>query len=425
MTDPSPVATTVTGAGPSEPSGPDTRERLRARWRQWRWPLVAAAAVLLGALVTAALTRGSGGRDLDPNGTTPNGSKAVVQILRQHGVQVTTVTQAIRLPEALGGAATLVVVHPNLLGPDELTQILGASPNLVLVEPDATVLDRLAPFAIPAGLVPARTAAADCFDPDAVAAGASRAGGHLYRLAQPGLDLPVCYRDPGFPEAGTMVRGQSGRTRVSVLGQADVLRNGHLIEQGDAALALRVLGTQSRLVWFWPDPLQLAGGQEQPTLSELLPRWVPWAALQLVLAALVAIAWRARRLGRLVPEPLPVVVRAAETQEGRARLYRQARARGRAAATLRTATLRRIASRLDIPPEADPTTVVTLVADATGRAPGELQAVLLGPAPADDRTLARLADDLDAVERALGGPTSRHGRQHDAAGRKQREAQER
>ena len=70
-----------------------------------------------------------------------------------------------------------------------------------------------------------------------------------------------------------------------------------------------------------------------------------WPCWQLVIAlALLALA-RARRLGRLVVEPLPVVVRAAESVEGRARLYRSGNARGRAADALRAGPRDRLAPR--------------------------------------------------------------------------------
>src|SRR5207344_1672390 len=118
-----------------------------------------------------------------------------------------------------------------------------------------------------------------------------------------------------------------------------VLMNGHLAEDGNAALGLRLLGGHPVLVWYLPDPLDRAAGAAPPTLTQLLPSWVCWVAVQLLVAAAVAVVWRSRRLGRLVTEQLPVVVRAAETQEGRARLYRSSRARGRAAAPLRTASL--------------------------------------------------------------------------------------
>ena len=55
-----------------------------------------------------------------------------------------------------------------------------------------------------------------------------------------------------------------------------------------------------------------------------------------------------RRLGRLVREPLPVVVRAVETTERRGRLYRRAGDRARAAAVLRLAPADRLARRLAV-----------------------------------------------------------------------------
>jgi hypothetical protein len=192
---------------------------------------------------------------------------------------------------------------------------------------------------------------------------------------------------------------------VTVIGQSDLLTNEYFGSDGNAALALWSLGEQPSMIWYTPDPLEpMSVGPERRTVGDLLPDWVFWVVFQLAVVIAVTILWRARRLGRLVPEPLPVIVRAAETQEGRARLYRQASARGRAAATLRTATLRRLAARLAAPAGTTPDQLVTLVAEVTRRGPsGEpaLHALLLGPAPESDAALIRLADDLDAVEREL------------------------
>jgi hypothetical protein len=189
---------------------------------------------------------------------------------------------------------------------------------------------------------------------------------------------------------------------VVVLGQADVLTNAHLDADANAAVALRLLGTEPSLTWIVPDPLQ-AGSEQGPSLGSLLPGWVRWVVLQACLALLLALLWRARRLGPVVREPLPVAVRGAETLLGRARLYRRARAVDRAAATLRTAVLRRLAVRLAVPPAAGPDAVAVRVAAATGRDPVRVRQVLLGPAPADERALVALADDLDALDREVPG----------------------
>jgi hypothetical protein len=402
------------GTGPAAAAGPTagtgtavdlstTRQRAAQRWRRWRWWLVTGVAVLLGAGGLALLTPRTSTADLDPASATPAGSRAIAQILRQQGVAVSRVTRSTQLGQAAGSGATVVVVHPELLGPDQFDRLTALPGRLVLVEPDATTLSYLARFAQVAGTAPARDTAAGCPDPAAAAAGTARAGGRLYRLAPGAAGAVVCYPQPGQPGVGALLRQTSGSRVVTVLGQADVLRNGHLAEQGNAALALWVLGSQPSLVWYLPDPLELSASGQPPGLLDVAPRWVPWVSLQLVIAAVLALVWRARRFGRLVTEPLPVVVRSAETQEGRARLYRQAGARDRAAATLRTAGARRLAARFDVPAAADPATVVDLAARAAGRPATWVHDTLLGPAPRDDAALVRLADRLDDLEQAVSG----------------------
>ena len=64
----------------------------------------------------------------------------------------------------------------------------------------------------------------------------------------------------------------------------------------------------------------------------------------LLLVFLAAAFWRGRRLGPLVVENLPVVVRASETMEGRARLYQKSSARLHALDALRIGAIQRLAT---------------------------------------------------------------------------------
>ncbi|TWH26206.1 hypothetical protein L600_000700000850 [Isoptericola variabilis J7] len=218
-------------------------------------------------------------------------------------------------------------------------------------------------------------------------------------------DATLCWPDGTGAAALAQVRqevpsssGARERT-VTAVDDADLLLNGTVLDEGNAALALHLLGANERLVWFVQDPLDVTSGADEGAPgSAVLPPWSQTVALWALLVALVAVVWRGRRLGRLVPEDLPVVVRAAEAARGRGRLYRRSRSRGHAAAGLRAATADRVARRLGLPRSADATAVTDAVVRATGLPAPEVADLLYGPPPADDAALTALARRLDTLE---------------------------
>ena len=119
--------------------------------------------------------------------------------------------------------------------------------------------------------------------------------------------------------------------------------------------------------------------------------WLAPAAVVLGTAVLVLAFVRGRRMGALVVEPLPVVVRAVETTESRGRIYRRARDRARAAAVLRLGSTDRLARRLALPPHATEA-VQAAAAAASGMPPAQVAALLAGPPPTTDVELHTLAN---------------------------------
>jgi hypothetical protein len=243
-----------------------------------------------------------------------------------------------------------------------------------------------------------------CGLPGARLAGTAEAGGLALRATAPGswrcypasLAAGKTAAAPAFP---SLVRYASTGRLITVLGSGAGLTNQHLGSDGNAALAMNLLGTSSRVIWLVPGPPPLVapahGGR---SLGSLIPAPVYAVAIQLGIVVLLTALWRMRRLGPLVAEPLPAVVRASETVEGHGRLYRSRRARDRAAAALRGAALGRIAARLGLPRGTPPQATCGELAGRTGRGADEIRAVLFGPVPADDAALVRLATDLDALE---------------------------
>ena len=107
-------------------------------------------------------------------------------------------------------------------------------------------------------------------------------------------------------------------------------------------------------------------------------------------------------MGAVVVVNLPVEVRSSETMEGRARLYERGGARDHALATLRDATLTRLARILGLGRTATPEEIIGATSAATGRDPAALRALLRTEPAFDDRGFVRISDELLRLERELG-----------------------
>lgn len=359
-------------------------------WRAARVPAAIGLLIVVVAVATTAFTDRTTRESLDPSSVSEYGSRAVARLLRAEGVDVQVARVAADVRDA-GADTTVLVPFPERLATTQLDAIRRSGADVVLVAPDQEVLTALSPrVTVTARLdeVDARPPA--CGLPAAVAAGAVDLGGVLYRAD----GAAACYPAEGGNALVQLV--DAGRT-TTVIGSPDILVNYSLAQEGNASLALALLGAKPRLLWFLPVPEGPPAGQER-SFGELVPAGWKWAAAQLAIAGVLAMLWRARRLGPVVAEPLPVVVRGAEAVEGRARLYRRAGAREHAAQVLRRAAAARMAPLLGLPDPPDPTALTTAVADRTGRQGADVEALLYGPAPVDDAGLITLADTLDGIE---------------------------
>ena len=365
----------------------------RRVWQAARMPLLVGLFVLLAALAIAVVGSQRDRGLLDPRAVDPTGSRALAELLAEQDVRVDLVRTA-EQARHVGPETTLLVAFPDRLAEPQLAALRDTPADLVLVAPGRTPLQVLAPGVEPIASAAVQIREPNCTLPAARAAGAADTGGDVYRAAAAGQRCYPAEQGPTLVQLGT-----DGRT-LTVIGTARPFTNEALDEAGNAALTLRLLGAHPRLVWYLPSLVELPAGQRRPFL-ELIPAGWLWGAAQVGLGVLLLALWRARRLGPVVAEPLPVVVRGAETVEGRARLYRRAGARDRAAGALRAAMLRRLLPLLGLPRRAEPTAVVAAVAARAGRAPSDVEALLYGAAPPDDVGLVRLADGLDTVEREV------------------------
>lgn len=389
-----------------------------ARWRRTgTWVL----AVLLGvaALAAIAIATTPPGDAMDPDDVGPAGAAALVAVLEQNGVEVEPYTSVDDVRSALteDDDTSLVVANTSNLGTAAATTLreesLGVD-RIVLLSPSTDQLRALRADATALPIGASVQVDSRC-DTGTIDEGDSLIGiDARYEAGSASSGAKTCFpltvqTDESDGGDGSQGEGDHGagmlelasttaHPAMTIVGTTTGFSNAVITEEDNAAIALRLLGGTSRLIWYHPGVGDLADSEGDVGDEALLPPWLAPAMALLAFALVVLAIIRGRRLGRLVREPLPVVVRAVETTESRGRLYRRAQDRPRAATVLRLAALERLRSRLGLR-RGDPVdTVVRAISAATGRPVGEVLDLVAGPHPIDDAALVRLAQDLSDLE---------------------------
>ncbi|WP_329541653.1 DUF4350 domain-containing protein [Streptomyces sp. NBC_01358] len=390
----------------------------RQVWIRARGILLALLVLVAAGIALAATRSGDQHGRLDPRSADRYGSRAVAELLKDRGISVRVVTTLRAATSAAGSDTTLLVAAPNLLTPSQQDALRRATTDTggrtVLLAAGPPSVGALAPGIHARSSAPVSTRAPQCSLAAARRAGDAETGG--FRYTPTGVDALACYPADGLPSLLMLEQPASGDTVL--LGSPDLLYNDRLDNEGNASLALQLLGSRPHLVWYLPslsDPSAAGssgdndsgtdgdGAEDESSFIGLVPSGWLWGTLQLALAAVLAAVWRARRLGPVVAERLPVAIRASESTEGRARLQRKANARDRAAASLRHATRTRLAPLVGVSPRDAhaPATLLPALSVRRGADDTRLHELLFGPVPSDNAALVLLAEQLDTLEREV------------------------
>ena len=373
----------------------------RARLRR-SLPLILGTVVLALILLINLLSGpAEDTRPLSPGNAAPAGARAVAEVLASEGVDVVRADSYDEAVAALEeGPATLFLNDAQqYLSAGQVGELAVLADRAVLAAPGERQLAALDDDFAQVGPVPldlagdAPALSADCPDPDATEAGTLTATGTAYTGAVE--CFPVAVEDA---TGGLYTTSEDGS--MAVLGAPSILSNEAVTEEGNAALALRTLGSSPTLVWYQPSGADVVSTGEGIDPRTLLPPWVDPLLVWLLACAVLAVLWRGRRVGPLASEPLPVVVRAAETAEGRARLYQDSRAVGHAAATLRAATLARMARRLRVDRSASAAEVIDAASRHSNRPRTELEQ-RLRYVPTTNHQLVLWAQDILDLEKEI------------------------
>ncbi|WP_249356515.1 MULTISPECIES: DUF4350 domain-containing protein [unclassified Gordonia (in: high G+C Gram-positive bacteria)] len=426
----------MTGTVQATPPGPVTSTPMRPapaknKTPAWIWVTIVLVVVVVvagvGLLGVTALTGVQGtpgpGVSYDPDNAQPTGSRALAQILDDHGADLRQVRGLAEFTDAPrpGRGTTVVVSSTSSLNPGTTQQFrerVQDADRVILIAPDTTVLTALdlpvtsgygaGPAAVPAGC---RTPGID--ETDVV--DFSPFG---YSPTSPAAT--ACFTSDGTSNLVVVPRTADRPEFVVISGT--MLTNEHLAQQDNAGVAVRIFARSDEILWYVPFFTDQVATEEE---ESDIPAAVGPLIVLTVFAVLALMLWRGRRFGSLVTEPLPAVVKAVETTRARGRMYHRAGADARAAAALRIHTLGSLASYLGLPFDAaratdalsrpdwdtvvaptensDPmvSAIVLAVVGATHRDLGEVRSLLSGPLPTTDTQLVHFTAELTNLEKEV------------------------
>ncbi|WHU46998.1 DUF4350 domain-containing protein [Gordonia sp. L191] len=425
-----------TGGQANSSSGTPGPGRTRShRWVWWVIGGVAVAVVLVLAvlaLVSAAGSRSSNTTPLDPGNRGGAGTSALASIIDDHGVDVSVVRglDSLRATSAPGSDTTVVISGETVISTDVAEAIFDrvrSAHRVVLIDPSYSLLAAFTAqvsTSYSESLLP--VSKADCtldgISPSDLVTSDSSNGFTGGLDSTTGVTPCFSRRQGGGANLVSIAAEPGGPPVVAMT--APMTLNQNLARYDNSGVAIRTIATTDHVLWYVPQrddtvPDQ-SSNSDQHSSPSVFPRAVGPLFLLAFFAVLALILWRGRRFGPLATEPLPAVVKAIETTRSRGRMYRRAGAADRAAAVLRVHTIAGIAGYLGLPydpghaldsldePDADThatdpalASIISAVADATGRDPAQVKNLLAGPLPTTDPDLVRFTDALTALDKEV------------------------
>lgn len=328
---------------------------------------------------------------LDPRGTGPAGTAALVALVRAEGATV-------RLGGQPDGRDDVVLQLRDTFSGDAADGLAGwvrDGGTLVVTDPDAALAPARAPFGTEVAEQPGACALDALADVDRLRPGLPTAF-----AAEPGTT--ACFSSPAADGAGVVVRGR-GRGLVAGVANSVVLTNDALDDADNAVLARALLvprrGVQVRVL----DPNRFTSDEEDVgdgTVLGALPLRGSQAVTQLVIAF---IAWglvRGRRLGAPVVEELPVPLPASDLVLASGHLLDRNGDTADAAARLRRAARRDLGVAVGLGPDPPPHELAAALEARAGVDRRLVADALLAPV-ADGDALVATSAHLDRLRREL------------------------
>lgn len=348
------------------------------------WLILAAVLVVTVLLIGGS---GSDGPPYDPRAVNPDGARGVVESLERLGATVD-------LDSPVPGAdtATALMLQDRLNADDRMAteQWVRAGGTLLVADPASDLAARRV------GIAPFTQGRGEC---------TIEALSEVQELDVSGALLDAFGIDSCFGDGNRafIVAERLDDGVIVTVGSPNIFVNSALDEGDAAVVALGVLAPNrnDRVAFLGPSLVDF--GEEG--LNQLVAPRVVNAIFQLLAAFLLFALYRSRRLGGVVPEPVPVRIEGSELVLKAGLLSQRAKDPASAAEILRRDVIERARRLLAIAPDADDQVVADRLASRTAYSPDDVYAALTSPV-SSDQELATVSHHLAELDLQLHEPAS-------------------
>ena len=362
--------------------------------RQWA-PLVGLAVAAVIFSIVAAQEPPSG-LPFDPRSTEPEGTKALTLVLDRLGADV-SVLDSPTAPDV----DTLLILVDNLDEPaaDEVRSFVEDGGTAVVADYSGLLADNLRPAgSASVGLVEA-TLPRECDVPALQTVGRIRPGSTPLFVVPEGAT--GCF---GQDETAWLIMRDMGAGTLVTTGGPTFVTNALISDNDNAVLAAALLApTPGTRVGILEPSFEPAGGGTR-SLGDLVPDGLLAALLQLVIAFLIVVLWRGRRLGRPVRERQLVRLPGSEIVLALGNLYQRTDAQARAAQLLRADLMRTLSEQLGVPTDLPVEDVADIAAQRSTVRRDDVVRALTGPATGAQGGLVELAQLIESIRTDLRNP---------------------
>lgn len=355
--------------------------------------------LLVGVLVLVALVAGSPRRPdryLDPKSPGPHGLKAMRDLVVSFGATFTVTSDPV--PDA-----DVMLIAIDTVPDEALDRVQGwvdGGGVVVVTDPTSAFVPTVSGTGPMSGGWTGSVDRGRCDVAALEGLGRVEPGEQFVMYDTYGL-AGSCF---GGSESAFVAVERQGSGAVVSVGSPTLFMNSELGNGDNAALAVALLAPVpgTRVAMFDPEASGLGSG----SLSDAMPERVRLFGVELIVAFLVYVAFRAKRLGRPVTEAGRVQLAGSELVVAVGSLLEQSKDPAHAAVLMRDELRTSLCTWFGLAPGTATDVIAGAARDRSTVSPERISAALDGPSPATGAQLAVMAGEIESIRKEILDGTS-------------------